>query len=201
MRACNRRELTNKGENGDSFYAHFQGTCVEPWNPRGQYKVPHGTGQRPVAVGHRHHGRLLRVPTTNGTVPSSARWTRHHRDTGRRAKALEGAATAQRVEDPCKGSTPSSSVLRRLSSHLEPVLHIRVGTGSSEPNYGPQGSFYLPIRRSINAMRTNSPFRIWRKYAARGSSSICGWISLTRGNGCSIAASFFIFDSTVLSIM
>src|SRR5258708_7837264 len=54
--------------------------------------------------------------------------------------------------------------------------------------------------RSRSAMRTCSPLRACRKYAARGSASTSGAISSTRGSGCITIAYLRISSSDLLSI-
>ena len=56
----------------------------------------------------------------------------------------------------------------------------------------------FPKTSASNAIRTNIPFSIWRKYAARGSWSISVDISSTRGKGC-ITTKLFVFGAWVNS--
>ena len=56
----------------------------------------------------------------------------------------------------------------------------------------------FPKTSASNAICTNIPFFIWRKYAAHGSWSISVNISLTRGKGC-ITMKLFVFGAWVNS--
>ena len=63
------------------------------------------------------------------------------------------------------------------------------------------GSSFHLSRQLMSAILTNLPFSTWRKYAARGSSSTSGSISLTLGRGWRTAMSFLASDMRRASSM
>jgi hypothetical protein len=65
------------------------------------------------------------------------------------------------------------------------VCNKRIVQGEEEVSEREEGESYaLPSVIARSAMRMYIPFSAWRKYAARGSESTSGEISVRRGSGC-----------------